>query len=90
MVLFYDYKFLKMGIPGNEWFFLFLWFFFLITNFQKWVYKEMGSFFLKLPIPLIQKVVHKSNKTHYFYINKTSASKKMYYLLSSVFFRERV
>ena len=35
MVLFNDYKFSKMGIQENEGFFV--WFFFMISNFQKWV-----------------------------------------------------
>ena len=45
MVLFYDYKFSKMGISKilNN---LFIWFFFIIINFQKWVYKGMRVFFL--------------------------------------------
>ena len=44
MVLFYDYKFSKMGISKilNN---LFIWFFFIIINFQKWVYKAMRAFF---------------------------------------------
>ena len=38
IVLFYDYKSSKMGISKilNN---LFIWFFFIIINFQKWVYK---------------------------------------------------
>ena len=76
MVLFYDYKFLKMGIPGNEWFFLFLWFFFLITNFQKWVYKGMGSFFLKLPIPWFKKLSTRATKHTTFILIKQMHQKK--------------
>ena len=44
MVLFYDYKLLKMGIQKNV-SILFLWFFFMSANFQELVYKGMGSFF---------------------------------------------
>ena len=44
MVLFYDYKFSRMGISKilNS---LFIWFFFIMINFQKWEYKGMKVFF---------------------------------------------
>ena len=44
IVLFYDHKSSKMGISkilNNS----FIWFFFIIINFEKWVYKAMRVFF---------------------------------------------
>ena len=60
IVLFYNHKFSKMGISKilNN---LFIWFFFMIINFQNWIYKGMRVFFLLETL----KVVSKRTKTYY-------------------------
>ena len=76
MVLFYDYKFLKMGVPGNERFFYFYGSFFWLQISKNGYTREWVVFLKNYPFPWFKKLSTRATKHTTFILIKQVHQKK--------------